>query len=55
MDDTDGYPRTVVWESKRRWGNKKKHYTVVQNIFELKIVVDKIKELNAKLVRTERV
>lgn len=54
MSDSDLYPQTIVWESKRRWGGKKKHYTVVNHVFELKVVIDKIKELKAKFIRTER-
>lgn len=39
------FPKTVLWEQKRRWGNWKKWATNVNNVYELKIAMDKIGSL----------
>lgn len=48
------YPFTLVWESTRRWGNKKKHFSIIRNVFDLKQVTDMVKSKKGKIVRTEK-
>lgn len=39
------FPKTVLWEQKRRWGKWKKWAVVANNIYELRIIMDKIQSL----------
>lgn len=42
------FPKTVLWKQKRRWGSWKKWAVVVNNVFELKMTMDKIESLGTE-------
>lgn len=44
------YPKTLLWKQKRRWGGWKKWAVVINNVFELKMAMDKIDQLGNEAV-----